>query len=505
MLLKRKSRDQKTAEDMLRLIDDPGFWAEMRKIVVTAALPIFQTLIMAGMEEAMLEAFSTKAINDHLYEIGQKIKRTELMPVDQDLLTSNALITTEYLAGEWWDKLEDTTRRDLRTAISTTIREGESTDQLIKRIEPTFGKARARRIAITESTRAMTEGQLMMYDQLGVTQLRWKSVHDSKVCPVCQNLEDTTRETPMTRGMESITPPAHPGCRCRLSPVFDDEPIPTAKPVTMGMEEAQLGQMRPLDPVKDKAFANESREKVSAFLRRNKNISVTNEAFRSEAKQAVVNRLNARLANDPVIKKVWGSGKRLEGKINKLISKWANTSADSDPYAIAIQRAIAKEFGLSTRTMPRISRGIDVLASDIWYKEGKALRRLVRVMYEETQSELAANGINELALYRGMNWEKGKTPSWAKDIVRKSDKEIDITEMPLSSFSNDPYIARAFATETPGGTPSEYIAQQKVMIRIQVVVPRENILSTPWTGFGCLSEKEFTVLQSVGKALVSRL
>lgn len=490
----------KTADDMFRILDDPEFWTEARRIMVGAALPIFQELFMAGVEEAMLETFGTKALEDHLFEIGQKQTRTELRPVDQDLLTTVALERLEIYTDNWWEQIESTTRKNLRAAIGTAVREGESTDQLIKRIEPTFGKARAQRIAITESTRLMTEGQLATYDQLGVTQLRWKSVHDMNVCPRCKELEEQTRENPMQRGFESVVPPAHPGCRCRLSPVLDDEEIERIpEPV---VAETELKHVRPFDP-KDKVLQKQSRELTDKFLRRNTSRSLTDNSFRAEAKKAVAKRLNARLVNDPTIKKIWG--KNADSRIKSLISKWADTSADNNPYAIAMQRAVAEEFGLSTEMLPKLSGPMRTAYLDIWKTEGKALRRFVRVMYEETQSELAAWGIDEVVLYRGMQWDIETAPKWITDVARKSNIEIDIIEMPLSSFSSDFYTSRAFATGTPGGTVSEYIAEDKAMALVQVVVPRENVLSTPWTGFGCLSEEEFTMLQSTGKMLVSRL
>lgn len=78
---------------------------------------------------------------------------------------------------------------------------------------------RAERIAVTETTKTITEAETAVYrdgrgaagltgKQLGV----WHTAEDEGVCPTCRPLDGTPRET-----WERVLPggpPAHPNCRC---------------------------------------------------------------------------------------------------------------------------------------------------------------------------------------------------------------------------------------------------------------------------------------------------
>ncbi len=75
-----------------------------------------------------------------------------------------------------------------------------------------FSKARADSIAITETTRAISQGEDWSAAALALILLRkstwfWVTEEDADVCPICAPLNG--QEEP------DAEQPAHPGCRCR--------------------------------------------------------------------------------------------------------------------------------------------------------------------------------------------------------------------------------------------------------------------------------------------------
>lgn len=89
---------------------------------------------------------------------------------------------------------------------------------LVAALEPTFGPARSEVIAVTETTRVFSESTRAAANANEfVTHLRWYSVADERVCPVCGPLH--TRAVAKSAGGfgGGVTfPPAHPNCRCAL-------------------------------------------------------------------------------------------------------------------------------------------------------------------------------------------------------------------------------------------------------------------------------------------------
>lgn len=82
-----------------------------------------------------------------------------------------------------------------------------------------FGQGRAESLAITETTRAATEGMLNaagLLSVLGVLAAKatWITAGDANVCPVCSPLNYRERESWELEFPSG--PPAHPRCRCYL-------------------------------------------------------------------------------------------------------------------------------------------------------------------------------------------------------------------------------------------------------------------------------------------------
>ena len=99
---------------------------------------------------------------------------------------------------------------------------------------------------------------------------------------------------------------------------------------------------------------------------------------------------------------------------------------------------------------------------------------------------------------------KDELDGWLNEMLQWDD-EVSFQQNPLSSWSSDARTASAFA-ERSG---DESIAQAAVVMYAEV--PAERIVSTPFTGFGCLTEQEILVAggptevfaRAVGRSMLS--
>lgn len=177
--------------------------------------------------------------------------------------------------------------------------------------------------------------------------------------------------------------------------------------------------------------------------------------------------------------------RRIYDDVNRRIANWASTSGDSSVSALAMQHAVKDEFGLSADWGARfLTQGASFNSSkeellkrvtEEYAHVGPWYRMVVRTMYEHTQAELAAAGITELGLHRGMNgmsWEVGS--------------DVRPALQPANSWSTSKAIAKRFGMKVLSAT-----------------IPASRILGSARTGFGCLNEEEFVVLDSDGLAHVT--
>jgi SPP1 gp7 family putative phage head morphogenesis protein len=118
--------------------------------------------------------------------------------------------------------INTTTQARLQQAVDDWFKERTTLPDLVKELEPTFGRRRARLIAQTETTRAAAEGSTLGYEESGVVEeMQWATVRDERVCPTCGPLHG--QRAPL-RGTFAggYRLPAHPGCRCFARPVVEE-------------------------------------------------------------------------------------------------------------------------------------------------------------------------------------------------------------------------------------------------------------------------------------------
>ena len=124
----------------------------------------------------------------------------------------------------------DTTLTDLGNAIGEAIELGLDAKTAAKRImNHVASPARALTIAITEQNRAMSEATKERYLANGLRKMTWLVFDPCKICAQNANVQVIINQPFPSNHTQ---PPAHPNCRCALSPVIagynDQDLVPGA-------------------------------------------------------------------------------------------------------------------------------------------------------------------------------------------------------------------------------------------------------------------------------------
>jgi SPP1 gp7 family putative phage head morphogenesis protein len=131
---------------------------------------------------------------------------------------------TEYMFKEV--KLTSSTARlQVGGIFDRWIATGKPFDWLVDQLVATnlFDKTRARRIAMTESTRIYAENNLAVWRQSEiVNKKRWYTAVDEKVCPICGVLDGKEVGLDEEFAPGILAPPAHVNCRCIIRPVISE-------------------------------------------------------------------------------------------------------------------------------------------------------------------------------------------------------------------------------------------------------------------------------------------
>lgn len=133
---------------------------------------------------------------------------------DWDAVNANAQDWASRYSYSLVRGINDTTRRLLQRRVNQYYEQGQTIGDLRDALLRSFGVVRADSIAITEVTRASSEGMQAIAQQLSVQGVEvaatWNTSNDEITCKVCR-----------PRNRKRITagqyPPAHPRCRCSVT------------------------------------------------------------------------------------------------------------------------------------------------------------------------------------------------------------------------------------------------------------------------------------------------
>lgn len=110
---------------------------------------------------------------------------------------------------------------EIERSLVTSLTQGESSSKAIARVSQVLNskvKQRATAIVRTEFNRVSNEvlRETFKENKDVIEKVVWLSALDDHVCPICQSLHGTELNPASPR----IQPPAHPSCRCTMSPVM---------------------------------------------------------------------------------------------------------------------------------------------------------------------------------------------------------------------------------------------------------------------------------------------
>ena len=158
----------------------------------------FGIVLHGGMDEAY-DMGGVRAFAD----VGAGAKFAKNAPAINWLKTHSLILagkeTAEFVEGA-------------KVQILLGIDKGEGIAKISRRITDVFDITRQRStlIARTEVIRALNEGRINGYAQMGVAKLEFLTSGSDRVCPECMDLEGNIYTIEESRGML----PIHPACRC---------------------------------------------------------------------------------------------------------------------------------------------------------------------------------------------------------------------------------------------------------------------------------------------------
>ena len=137
--------------------------------------------------------------------------------IDLAVINTDAIEWATNNSDKWLQQAFGNTYEGVSVLVPKAYEEGWTIKELAKQLERYYSPVRAEMIAVTEMTRAHTEGRRAVekryYEQFGEHRIAiWKTANDEIVrkCPECWPRDNM----PVT---DDVYPPAHPRCRCRIN------------------------------------------------------------------------------------------------------------------------------------------------------------------------------------------------------------------------------------------------------------------------------------------------
>lgn len=199
------------------LDDDPSFALRIAPHIKQATI----NGVSAGKEEV-----PSRVTSDELENAAEEYARNRGAEMVGRIWKDGKLV--ENPNSEW--SIAQTTRDNLRSVLSNGIASGMTPEQIAQAIsenDPSFGPARSRMIARTETAAAQEEGRTAYFKAAGIKQKQWS---DQDGCEVCQ-ANAAQGPIGINEDFQSgdAHAPAHPHCRCTVIPVGEASEIDDAE------------------------------------------------------------------------------------------------------------------------------------------------------------------------------------------------------------------------------------------------------------------------------------
>ena len=209
---------------------------------------------------------------------------------------------------------------------------------------------------------------------------------------------------------------------------------------------------------------------------------------------------------------------------NKFIRQWAESSNDADMRSLAIQEDAAKMLGidlpqwqanklaelraaqnakiqaellhrphLSESHREAITSAVRTVNPKLFpLMDSDKQQQLLRTMYDYTQERLDAEGIGAtIRLRRGMTVPNALVDEWRDRSPNRNPilQTVEYNGSAIESWSVDQSTAHDFALTT---------SRDETGIVFEMDIPRERLIGSARSGFGCLDEFEFVHLGAFG-------
>lgn len=193
-----------------------------------------------------------------------------------------------------------------------------------------------------------------------------------------------------------------------------------------------------------------------------------------------------------------GSPVAAQELVSRIAREWRSTSSDSNVTSLALQKAVAKRFGL-TDNIAASSATSEKAASQLFADHEEAFLGIVDAVYKDTQDTLEAYGIKKLVVYRGMRVGRNDAGPGMKELhaalsgVMDAGPKTDIgvtgkltmSSNPISSYSASPGVAFAFAGLTTSNSNTAVLGR---------VVNAKDVFALPVGTLSHTAENEVVVL-----------
>lgn len=194
--------------------ESPELNARLRKAIYEALLKVAMTGGEVGKRQIEAEVLGVKAAP---FDAGLAIDWELVNTAVADWARAMSFDLT--YANEY--SISRSTANGLRRAIANFVESPDmSMSELARQVEGLFDAVRGEMIAVTEVTRAFAAGNQTSWEKSNVVEgKQWNTAVDELVCPICGPLNGKVVKLGETFGGFYDYPPAHPRCRCWLSPV----------------------------------------------------------------------------------------------------------------------------------------------------------------------------------------------------------------------------------------------------------------------------------------------
>ena len=193
-------------------------------------IAVLRDIALAGSE------FGQEQVERYVFGVRKQLNLSSIgtaISVSWDLANEAAASWARSYGFDLVRGITRVTQRQLQKEISAWVVNDESLGTLIKRLSDDkgpFSPKRARRIAVTETTRSFAEGNQIAWKESGVVKKkRWNTSNDELTCPLCSPLHNEVVELDKKFSDGTDSPPRHVNCRCWLTPWVE------------GVEELEVG------------------------------------------------------------------------------------------------------------------------------------------------------------------------------------------------------------------------------------------------------------------------